>query len=196
MSNNNNSDDGAHGVADPKMFMEAMVGEMRRMMRRELEQIHVRMDRIESARVEQPQNAPNVHRRERVQPRGVRIEDEEFYGDGFDEEDDRDSVASNRRHGGRFREVRNRGDNNLGSIKVKIPTFQGKNDPEAYLEWEKKIEWVFDCHNYSELKKVKLAAIKFADYAIVWWDQLLTNRRRNREPPIETWEEIKIVMRR
>jgi len=28
----------------------------------------------------------------------------------------------------------NRVDNNLGSIKMKIPSFQGKNDPEAYLE--------------------------------------------------------------
>ena len=48
------------------------------------------------------------------------------------------------------------------------------------------MEWVFDCHNYLELKKVKLAAIEFFDYAIVWWDQLMVNRRRNREYPIET----------
>ena len=79
---------------------------------------------------------------------------------------------------------------------MKIPYFQGKNDHEAYLEWEKKVELVFDCHNYSELKKVKLAAIEFSAYAIIWWDQLLLNRRRNRERPIETWEEMKIVMRK
>ena len=35
---------------------------------------------------------------------------------------------------------------------------------------------MFDCHNYLELKKVKLAAIEFSDYAIVWWDQLVVNR--------------------
>ncbi|XP_031403186.1 uncharacterized protein LOC116212684, partial [Punica granatum] len=69
---------------------------------------------------------------------------------------------------------RNREDNNLGSIKMKIPSF----------------------HSYSELKKVKLAAIEFSDYAIVWWDQLMINRRRNREPPIDTWEEVKRVMRK
>ena len=77
-----------------------------------------------------------------------------------------------------------------------IPPFQGKNDPEAYLEWEKKIELVFDCHNYSESKKVKLAAIEFSDYAIVWWDQLVTSRRRNGERPISTWGEMKSVMRK
>ena len=32
----------------------------------------------------------------------------------------------------------NRVDNNLGSIKMKIPSFQGKNDSEAYLEWNQR----------------------------------------------------------
>ena len=53
---------------------------------------------------------------------------------------------------------------------------------------------VFACHNYSELKKVKLATVEFT--AIIWWDQLILNRRRNRERPIETWEDMKAIMRR
>ena len=28
----------------------------------------------------------------------------------------------------------------LDAIKLKIHSFQGKNDPEMYLEWEKKVE--------------------------------------------------------
>lgn len=52
---------------------------------------------------------------------------------------------------------RPRRDNDLGNIKIKIPSFQGKNDPEAYLEWETKMEMVFDCHNYSEIKKKRLS---------------------------------------
>ncbi|GKV49085.1 hypothetical protein SLEP1_g55854 [Rubroshorea leprosula] len=87
-------------------------------------------------------------------------------------------------------------DRDLGSIKMKIPPFQGKNDPDVYLEWEKKVELVFDCHNYPEEKKVKLAAMEFTDYAVVWWDQLVLIRHRNREHPIDTWEEMKAVMRK
>ncbi|RDX84779.1 hypothetical protein CR513_34116, partial [Mucuna pruriens] len=34
-----------------------------------------------------------------------------------------------------------------------ISAFQGKNNLELYLEWERKVEYVFDCHNYSEEKK-------------------------------------------
>ena len=56
----------------------------------------------------------------------------------------------------------------MGSIKMKIPSFQGKNDPELYLEWERKVDHIFECHNYSEDKKIKLAAVEFADYASVW----------------------------
>ena len=50
---------------------------------------------------------------------------------------------------------------------MKIPSFQGKNNPKSYLEWEKNIELVFDCRNYFELKKVKLAAIEFSNYVII-----------------------------
>ncbi|XP_040964752.1 uncharacterized protein, partial [Gossypium hirsutum] len=77
-----------------------------------------------------------------------------------------------------------------------IPAFQGRSDPEAYLEWEKKVELVFECHNYSESKKVKLAAIEFSDYAIIWWDQLTMSRRRNGERPVSTWAEMKAIMRK
>jgi hypothetical protein len=35
---------------------------------------------------------------------------------------------------------------------MKIPPFQWKNDPKAYLEWEKKVELIFEYHNYSRRK--------------------------------------------
>jgi hypothetical protein len=70
-----------------------------------------------------------------------------------------------------------------------------RTDPEVYLECKKKIDLVFYCHNYSEEKKVKLAVIEFTDYAIIWWDQLVTNRRRNNERPVETWGELKALMK-
>ena len=108
----------------PNLQIQALMGEMRRIMRAELEQIHDRLDRVEEGtQWGQPQNAHNVPRRERVQPRGVRAEDEEYFGEGFNEEDDRDSIINNRRYGGRIREARNREDNNLGSIKMQIPSF-------------------------------------------------------------------------
>ncbi|CAJ2661905.1 unnamed protein product [Trifolium pratense] len=84
----------------------------------------------------------------------------------------------------------------LSGIKIKVPPFQEKNDPEAYLEWETKIEQIFACHTYTNVQKVQVAAIEFTDYALVWWDQLVKERRRYDEPAIETWEEMKRIMRR
>jgi hypothetical protein len=59
-------------------------------------------------------------------------------------------------------------DQNLGSIKLKIPAFKGKTDLEAYLEWERKVEMTFNIHRYSEEKKIKLAVVEFTDYAMIW----------------------------
>ena len=87
-------------------------------------------------------------------------------------------------------------DGDLDAIKLKIPPFQGKNNPDAYLEWEKKVDWIFDCHNYSKAKKVKLIVIEFTDYALIWWDQNVISRRRSGERPVASWEEMKVLMRR
>ncbi len=53
----------------------------------------------------------------------------------------------------RFNDRRNRGgrtsvsrhdevNRDLSKIKLMIPTFQGKNDPDAYLEWEKRMDLI------------------------------------------------------
>lgn len=58
-------------------------------------------------------------------------------------------------------------DRDLNFIKLKIPNFQGKNNPDTYLEWEKKVDWTFYYHSYSEQKKVKLVVIDFMEYAMI-----------------------------
>ena len=57
MSNDKNIIGEVSGEVDPKLHMEAMIGEMRRMLRLELEQVHKRKDRMENSRVEQPQSS-------------------------------------------------------------------------------------------------------------------------------------------
>ena len=117
-------------------------------------------------------------------------EKEEWYRNGNQGRGGRNGRG--RFRGDRVRNERGRGDDvervdrNIGSIKITMPLFQGKNDAEAYLEWERKVEIIFACHNYSEEKKVKLAAVEFSSYAAIWWDQLLVSRRRAKERPMET----------
>lgn len=144
----------------------------------------------------QRMNAQLEEIRERLDHNDQQGENEEF--------DDETSLASirrqrdhrPRRHRQHMHQNRDVVDRNTGSIKLSLPPFQGKNDPDAYIEWERKVELVFDCHNYSEEKKVKLAAVSFTDYAIVWWDQLVLSRKRNREVPIDNWDDMKAAMRK
>ena len=118
MSNNDASKGVTRGI-DMKFIVETLTSEVKRMFRVELEQFH---ERVEQS-FEHPRNPPTERRRERLQRKGVRVEEEEYEGDGFEDEIDHDSVVSDKRYGGRLREARNREDNNLGSIKMKISLF-------------------------------------------------------------------------
>ena len=44
-----------------------------------------------------------------------------------------------------------------------IPFFYGKIDTEAYLDWEKKMEFLFGLQYYTEKKKVCLAVSGLGD---------------------------------
>ena len=180
----------------PDLNMQALLREMERLLDRRLNPIEDRLFQVETNG--QRERAPERVRPRRERPnqnRGRRRVQDDEANDLSDLESEQESNASDRRRQHRQRD-RRREDDDLKNIKLSIPPFQGRSDPEAYLEWEKKIELVFDCHNYSENKKVKLAAIEFSDYAMIWWEQLTTSRRRNGERPISTWTKMKAVMRR
>ena len=118
-------------------------------------------ERMECVEVSVMKIERRKHPRRRDRRRNEEDEPKEYDGDDYDEEDERGEINNNRRYGGRHRGVRNREDraaifgggarrnirrvdngedSSLGNIKMKIPSFQGKNDLKAYLEWEKKME--------------------------------------------------------
>ena len=99
---------------DMKFIMEALTSEVKRIFKAELEQFH---ERVEQS-FEQPRNPPTRRRRERLPRRGVRVEEDEYVGNGFKDENDHDSAVGDRRYEGRLREARNWEDNNLRNIKM------------------------------------------------------------------------------
>ena len=50
-------------------------------------------------------------------------------------------------------------------------------------------------HNYSEAKKLAMAALEFDGYALIWWEQVQNQREEYGEPPIATWAAMKQEMR-
>ncbi|KAK8618076.1 hypothetical protein V6N13_115951 [Hibiscus sabdariffa] len=167
--------------------LQYVIREMDRLLQLRLRPMEERIEQLEEISLE-GQLSQSRHNSECEEEYDGEIDDEQAY--------ERATRQGLRQQEPRHQRARPRVDDNLNNIKFNIPPFQGKTDPEAYLVWEKKIEHIFECHNYSELKKVKLAAIEFMDYALIWWDQLTSNMRRNGECPISTWQEMKAVMRR
>ena len=82
------------------------------------------------------------------------------------------------------------------NIKMKIPSFHGTSSPEEYLEWVQRVEKIFECQNYTEARKVKLAALEFTDYANLWWENVKAQRRREGEENVATWRLMKRLMER
>ena len=42
------------------------------------------------------------------------------------------------------------GQNRIEGVKLNVPPFKGRSDPDAYLDWEMKIEHIFSCNDYTE----------------------------------------------
>ena len=81
----------------------------------------------------------NARQRNQAAPRQQRVRPQERWEDVEEdfEEIDYGEGGAERRGYEQGRRDNRREDDNLGSIKSKIPEFKGRNDPEAYLEWEK-----------------------------------------------------------
>ncbi|XP_024009254.1 uncharacterized protein LOC112084365 [Eutrema salsugineum] len=80
-------------------------------------------------------------------------------------------------------------------MKLMPPTFAGKSNPEVYLDWERRLEYIFECYGYGELKKVALAVSQLNDNALAWWDRTVAERRLQVFGPIQTWHDIKYLLR-
>uniref|UniRef100_A0A1J3EL11 CCHC-type domain-containing protein n=1 Tax=Noccaea caerulescens TaxID=107243 RepID=A0A1J3EL11_NOCCA len=111
-----------------------------------------------------------------------------YYGSGH-------SSQSSRRRSRRPRDEPDRMIKNLGGYKMRNPPFHGRNDPDEYMDWEKKCEFNFKLHNIVNINRVKLAVSEFNDYALRWWEQIVTAREVGGAYEITTWEEMKRVMR-
>ena len=77
-----------------------------------------------------------------------------------------------------------------------IPFFYGKIDTEAYLDWEKKMEFLFGLQYYTEKKKVCLAVNGLCGSAFSWWQRVSQTRRFDKKPQIISWVEMKTLMKK
>ncbi|KAH0709377.1 hypothetical protein KY284_010804 [Solanum tuberosum] len=105
--------------------------------------------------------------------------------DRFGDYEDEFEEAYHLRNESRAPRVRVKNDN-LSSIKMMIPTFKAIRDPNLYLNWERKVEAIFDCHNYSGGKNVNLVVVEFSYYDSNWWKRFYKDRIDNGESLVVT----------
>jgi hypothetical protein len=79
---------------------------------------------------------------------------------------------------------------------LKILKFTGKEDADAYFEWAEKCDQIFRVHNLSYQRRVNLASVEFSGYALTWCNQVQENQVELGRDYINTWAELKRVMRR
>jgi len=78
---------------------------------------------------------------------------------------------------------------------VKLPCFTGIVTQILYLEWEAKVEQVFNVYEVEEDQKVKLASLKFLEYAMEWWHQNVMDIGLNKRSVVISWYGLKECMR-
>jgi len=84
---------------------------------------------------------------------------------------------------------------NSNDFKVEIPEFEGKLDPDEFIEWLQTVECIFEFKEISEDKKVKIVALRLRKYASLWWTNLNAKRTRERKSKIVTWDKTKAKMK-
>ena len=81
-------------------------------------------------------------------------------------------------------------------MKTQMPQFARKSSVEDYLEWEGKVEGLFECYELNDYTRVRLAAVEFTGYAALWWKNIVDTRRMDGEVEIWTWQEMKRILRK
>jgi hypothetical protein len=71
----------------------------------------------------------------------------------------------------------------------------GKSADE-YLNCTVQCDQIFRVHNLSDQHRVNLALVEFSGYALTWWNQVQEHQIRLGLRHINTWEEMKWVMKR
>jgi hypothetical protein len=136
------------------------------------------------------------HKEEKEGDREHGSHEDDYTGDTeHDDQDTRDRrrLRHNRRGmgGNRRREVHNN-DDAFSKIKFKIPPFDGKYDPDAYITWEIAVDQKFACHEFPETTRVRAATSEFTDFASVWW---IEYGKKNPNNLPRTWDALKRAMR-
>ncbi|KAJ0566766.1 putative transcription factor interactor and regulator CCHC(Zn) family [Helianthus annuus] len=108
--------------------------------------------------------------------------------DDDDESDTYSTAGDYNPYGRRHRDTHHKSD-----IKVDIPEYDGRLDPDEFIEWLRTVERVFDYKQTLEAKRVKLVALKLRKYASTWWANVSSQREKLGKSKVRSWQKMKLL---
>ena len=85
-------------------------------------------------------------------------------------------------------------DRDLG-IKLVIPEYDGKLKPDEFLYWLVYVENIFAHKPMTDGHKITLVVTRFRNYTAIWWAELQRKRRNQQIDPVDTWIEMKNLLK-
>ena len=76
-----------------------------------------------------------------------------------------------------------------------IPEYDGKLKPDEFMDWLAYMENIFSDKPMMEGRKATLVATRFRNCAAIWWAELQKKRRNQSLDPVETWIEMKNLLK-
>ena len=80
-------------------------------------------------------------------------------------------------------------------VRLEVAEFYGKLNPTAFLDWIMSMEDYFDWYAMPENRKVRFVKAKLKGAARLWWHNIENQVHRIDQPPIGTWDEMKLKMK-
>ena len=80
-------------------------------------------------------------------------------------------------------------------LNSKFHLFKAKLILKLTYSGKSRLRWSLIVTNTPRTKS-KVCHYEIMDYAMIWWGQLRASQRRNREHPIETWDELRSLMKK
>ncbi|KAL4583477.1 hypothetical protein LXL04_008050 [Taraxacum kok-saghyz] len=75
-----------------------------------------------------------------------------------------------------------------------FPEFDGRVQPDDFIDWLSMVEWIFDLKDIPDNYKVKLVAIELRKYASLWWNNTKRKRVQEGRWKVETWQKMKKLL--
>jgi hypothetical protein len=79
-------------------------------------------------------------------------------------------------------------------VRVDVPDYHGKLEPDVFQDWVTSLEDYFDWSGLSLDRRVRFAKMKLKGQARVWWNSVEERLHRLKQPPITDWDEMKLKL--